>query len=1457
MKELTTMQAACWMGREGHAALGGVSAHLYAEFENDVADVGRLRQALHRLYELHPMLRMQVTAQGTQRITPQLPEVPLEIEDLRSASADEVQQRLAQIRQHWTHQKLDLARGQAARWCLSMLPGERCRLHVDTDMVAIDPSSFRVMIEDLARLCEDPDAPLVPTANYFDWLDKVRSDSELKAARDAGRQWWRERLAQVAPAPSLPLNQAISGPRSERYSAWLSAPRRQALQQLARQQRLSLSQLMLGLFACVLAGMTGDRAFRLNVPSFWRAPLVPEVERIVGEFANVLILDVDLDQAQSLAELCQQLAANLLELLQHSAYSGVSVMRDLSRFSGTAQLAPVVFTAALDLPTGELFSERVKQQLGALSWVVSQGPQVALDAQLACADGGILINWDVRLDALPQPWVNNLFDAFVALVSEVADDPERLNQPLPAAPVRTPLNTLQQAYLFGRSEQMALGGVAMQEFREYRGPIDPELLQQRLTALVKRHDSLRTRIDAAQREQYVSAEVQVNFDQIDLRELTPAAARTRVDELRDEYAHGLFHLSRSPWNVTLFRMPGTEQVVFVRFDALILDGRSIAALLVELFEGRAPEVPAPSVETAPVDSNLARKADAAYWKAKLADVTGAPRLPWKMPLEQMGAARFARQSLRVTKQVFNTACRAGAKQRLFKNSTLMAVLLDVLSHWLDEGDLCVAVPVAVPSAGAFANRSTFIAVNWQVHQASFAERAATLQSDVLEGLEHLAFSGVDLGRTLFESNGPGPVLPVVITNGFSWPHVSAESPMKLYGGLTQTPQVAMDIRFCADANGDLLIDIDYVRQALDAGVIADLLAAFEQALQQLANSTAFDLHSAAFIDRRHYRLNSSPHEASSEPFLSRIAANLFDPENHRTALISGGQRLSYAQLGSSVARVMAAFEARGLSRGSVVAVCLPRSPEHTQITLACALSGIIWVPVDACAPQERREYLLQNCNPDLVVLREGEQVVQPFAHTTELLAQPAPIPPLEHLHALSLSEDAAYYLYTSGTTGRPKCVVLNNRATANVIGSTLSNWGVTADDVFISVTPLHHDMSVFDVFGSLSAGATLVLPGVGEEKDAVRWNQLVTEHGVTLWCSVPAILEMLLACRSGNSLSSLRLIAQGGDYIKPAVISELRQLLPRARLISLGGPTETTIWSIWHEITSDDRDGIPYGHPLPGNRYLLLDERGEHCPAGVVGRIHTAGVNLALGYLDQGQLLQTDFIPVEDEHGQPVRAFRTGDCGYYRADGTLIFARRVNGYVKVRGVRVSLPDVEMALLGHPALQHALVVDYGDQHNGDTCLGALYVCREPVTQAQLREHARHCLAQSHVPSRFVVVDALPLTANGKPDRNRARQLLSAPPAAEPVTPKPIQADAGLQPSQVLDIYLSVLGQPPGARPQESTDFVSLGLRPSHLKAISARLREVLSVDVSPAQLLRWRNAQDAETYLQQYLGNQIG
>lgn len=1399
--DLTAMQAAYWTGRDWKGPGGGVSAHLHTEFQPQGLEPPRLDRAVRALFRRHPMLRLRVTAAGQQVIQPLDDRHALRIEDLRTLAPDQVQARLAATRRRMTHQRLDIASGEAAEFLLSLLPGDEQRLHVDLDMIAADPSCFGLVMDDLARFYEDPAgiaAVEEPEGCYFDYLGRLPPDSATEAA---DRDWWRARLRGMPPAPSLPLRDAAPAPESTRISALLPPAQAAALRGLARELRVTQTALYLAVFAAVLARATGDRAFRLTLPGFFRAPVMRGASRLVGDFTNILPLGLRVGQEATLAGLARETGREIAEALSHQACPGVAVLREMSRGGQDMESAPVVFTSGLDLDGAQrqLLSPRVGRLFGRLVWSVSQAPQVALDVQVASLAEGVLLNWDLRLDALPGDWVRTGFDACHAALCWLADAPDLAAAPLSdwlPAPMRMRrLGELQKAYLLGREAELPLGRTAMQEYRCYRGPLDAEALALRAKALIERHEALRCRLDPEYSALRVLDEAEPPLERIDLSDMGADEAEARLAALQDEFARAPLPLDGLLWRLVLVEMPQPrDQALLVKMDALPLDGAGIAQVVAELL---APELPPACALPAPPLEQADRAADAAWWRARLVGVEGPPCLPWRQPLDGIDRPRWRRDSRRIPRDQLARLARLAAARKLTRNSIAMAVVLEVLARWTPDLAPCVAVPVAPPPGGALANRSSFVAVDYRADRGSFLVHARRLQEDLLEGMAHPGLSGIGLSRLLLSQMGGQIALPVVLTNGMGWDRVPADAGLRLVDGLVQTPQVALDLRLALDADGALLLQADHVEQALDPAVVGALLDAATRAFAALAGRDELTLVGADFLPPPPAAPDGAEHAGPGH--LERIAAQLFDGDPDRTALICDTRSISYGALGLRVRRVMAGLAARGLAPGDAVAICLPRGPEHLVLTLTCALSGLVWVPIDAASPPERRDYLLRNSAPRLVVA--GTDLPGWLTASPQGLEahEPAPIP--QGLAALCRSEAAAYYLYTSGTTGRPKCVVLNNRATANVIGYTLDAWGIGAEDAVISVTPLHHDMSVFDLFGTLAAGARLVMPAPAEEKDAVAWNRLVREHGVTVWCSVPAIVEMLLACAPDDGLASLRLVAQGGDYIKPAVIDRLRRLRPDAALWSLGGPTETTIWSIWHRIGPEDDRVIPYGRALRGNRYLLLNPQGEPCPEGVAGRIHTSGVNLALGYLRDGALEQTDFTEVGG-----IRAFRSGDLGRLRGDGTILFDSRVNGYVKVRGVRISLADVEAELAAHPTVAQALVVDLPDAR-GETVLAALVAGRDLPEPAALRAFLRERLPQSHLPDRILAIPALPLSANGKPDRRRARQIAGQPGPGPVLAPKvPADEPADALTGLILAAFREALGAP-GMGPED--DFFDHG------------------------------------------------
>ncbi|EKO3375109.1 amino acid adenylation domain-containing protein [Vibrio fluvialis] len=1508
MHEMTTLQAAYWVGRQSTTPRAGDAAHLYIEFEGKGIDETRLAAAVHTLFARHEMLRVTVSEDGQWSVGELNEFHALQVLDWRVLDAADCDEKLRIMREQKTHQKLALNQGQGAEFVLTRLSDDRFRLHVDVDMIAADAQSFRLMIEALVTAYhgELSDARSAPFTEFQRQM--TTSAQQALAARD--RRYWRALQSTIAPAPKLPerdpVNPDSAAVHTERLAFELSAQQRAQLEALAAQHHLSLSAVSLGAFNALLADALKQPAFRINVPLFYRPQGFDDT---VGDFANLTLFSANCAPNVPLLTLFEQAQHQLMACLEHRHYSGVNVMRDLSRQQGSLQTSPVVFTSGWDIG-GDLYSQRVHDTLGDMVWACSQGAHVLLDAQIVPYKRGVLINWDVRTDSVPREFYQSLFTRYVALLSELAERPERVLQPCTIKatsiettsasssaqrPHQTPLNGLQQAYLVGRSEHLPLGGVAMQDFRVYRGTVDADQLHARLVELVDTLPVLRTRIDDATLTQWVSDERIVNWQHCDLRDRSRAQALSLAEALIEQVSHSRHDLSCSPWKVWLVSLPEAEpdmlaadafrHIVLTSFDALISDGHSIAYLLARMLEnhlkpvaappawGAMSEVPAkPLSQQHTTQQNVTQQQEAnaretaqAYWREKLGSVTEPMTLPWQAPLHTLYQPRYARESVTLSRDETRALLKLAASERLFPNSVLTTLAMHTLANWCPGTPLCIGLPVAPPpQAGELTNRSSFIALTYALDEADFATQARRVQRDVAEGIAHLAFSGIELNRQLM-SQLPARTLPlpVVITNGLGWETLRADNTLQQHDGLTQTPQIALDIRLAYDAHKNLVISADYVTQALSQAQVAAWLTSCKRAALSMIERQSLQWVSREALDLSHYHRNTEDSDDGTAPFLTTLAERLWDMPSQRTALFCGEQRWTYQQLGEQVANMMTHLQARGVKAGDVVAICLPRSAAHVIATLSCALSGVIWVPIDAASPPERKTYLLSHCQPALVIVASDdvENVEHPHCVAMRELLQPAlkaaRLPSQKVLRARSHSEAPAYYLYTSGTTGQPKCVVLNNHATANVLHHTLATWQVNERDVMLSVTPLHHDMSVFDLLGSLCAGAALVIPEPEAEKDALHWNTLVERHSVTLWCSVPAILEMLLACQSTSQGQSLRLIAQGGDYIKPQTIQTLRERLPNARLFSLGGPTETTIWSIWHELEPEDGVVIPYGAPLPGTQYYVVNEQHQHCPQGVVGRIVTAGVNLSLGYLVDGEVVQTDFITIETPHGERVRAFKTGDLGYYRHDGRLIFAGRINGYVKVRGVRISLPDVEKVLMNVANVQDLAVIDFNDPITGDVGLALFYVSVDGAVKnaAQWRDIVGQRLPASHLPQRFVPLERFPLSANGKKDKRALLAMLTAanesPRNAAANVAAPLESSresqtTSLTPEKtapwqsIVDVYQQVLGER-AASLTEHAEFVQAGLMSSHVKAVAEKLSQTFGKSVQPRQLLGCKNA----------------
>ncbi|ORV14029.1 non-ribosomal peptide synthetase [Mycobacterium celatum] len=414
---LATMQHAYWIGRSDEQQLGGVAAHLYVEFDGSAVDPANLEGAVAELVATHPMLRTRFLPDGTQQTMPRPARPVFHVVDLRGQSTEAVDATLAQLRDRKTHQRLAIADGQVIDVTLTVCDGDRTRLHLDIDMLAGDAMSYRVLVSDLAELYRG--APVAaPGYTYRRYRTEHSGDN---AARERDRHWWQQRIAQMPGAPELPtvpMNSTASD-RTVRYAHWLGPDARQQLLAGAHRRGVTPAMAVAALFADTIGGWSAQSRFLLNVPLFHRDSVHRDIDRVVGDFTSSVMLEVDVTENVSVTDRAREIQRRMYESASHAAYSGLDVLRDLGRHRGEPVLAPVVFTSALDL--GELFADTVIDTFGEPVWIVSQGPQVLLDAQITELRGGLLLNWDVREPAFPPGLIDAMFARFTDAVERLAE----------------------------------------------------------------------------------------------------------------------------------------------------------------------------------------------------------------------------------------------------------------------------------------------------------------------------------------------------------------------------------------------------------------------------------------------------------------------------------------------------------------------------------------------------------------------------------------------------------------------------------------------------------------------------------------------------------------------------------------------------------------------------------------------------------------------------------------------------------------------------------------------------------------------------------------------------------------------------------------------------------------------------------------------------------------------------
>ncbi|PEH87142.1 non-ribosomal peptide synthetase [Burkholderia gladioli] len=503
-------------------------------------------------------------------------------------------------------------------------------------------------------------------------------------------------------------------------------------------------------------------------------------------------------------------------------------------------------------------------------------------------------------------------------------------------------------------------------------------------------------------------------------------------------------------------------------------------------------------------------------------------------------------------------------------------------------------------------------------------------------------------------------------------------------------------------------------------------------------------------------------EAARRFASDRCSHQQFERQAERTpdavALVFEEQTLSYAQLNARANRLAHELIALGVQPDTRIALSVERSPAIVIGLLAILKAGGAYVPLDPVYPGERLAHILADADPAIVLadaagraaLGEaalaGRHVLDPNA----LPERPAGNPSVPGL----ASHHLAYVIYTSGSTGKPKGVMVEHRQVERLFDATAHWYRFDERDVWCLFHSFAFDFSVWEIWGALRHGGTLLIVPHPVARSPEAFHRLVCRHGVTVLNQTPSAFKTFIAAARQNPLPDrLRYVVFGGEALEPSILQSWyagRDANP-PQLVNMYGITETTVHVTYRALGPSDaqQGGSPIGRPIPDLRLYLLDAHRQPVPLGAVGELHVGGDGVARGYLNRPELNAERFLDDPFVGQADARMYRTGDLARYLPDGSLVFLGRNDHQVKIRGFRIELGEIEARLAAHPAVREAVVLALGEA--ADKRLVAYVVAgHDPLLAGALRDHLAAQLPDYMVPAAFVRLDALPLTPNGKLD-----------------------------------------------------------------------------------------------------------
>lgn len=1007
------------------------------------------------------------------------------------------------------------------------------------------------------------------------------------------------------------------------------------------------------------------------------------------------------------------------------------------------------------------------------------------------------------------------------------------------------------------------------------GHLQRSHLQGSMQAIAQRHEILRTSFDVVdgQLMQIVVNQVDVPLPLTDLRS-HPAPKREAIalQDIWQTLQHP-FQLNQRPlFRVQLWQLQDDEHLMLIALHHIIFDEWSSGVLIRELGEGYAasaenrsatlPELPIQYADFAHWQQQWLQgevlNTQLSYWKQQLKDIPvlqlpGAlsPTAGQLSSQEHQGASQFLELPQRLLEALESLSQQAGGT--LFM--TLLAAFQTLLHRYTGQTDLAIGTPIANRHQselegliGFFVN-SLVLRTNVE-GDPTFLELLERVREVTLAAYDHqdLPFERLVEELQPVRNLGQNPLFQVVFALQNA-PMAQLELPGLILSPVDMGAKTSrFDLEFYVWTCGDNFRNlwgkgwqqsdglrgmVIYNTELFEASAIASLLKHFQTLLEGIVANPNTPLSVLPLLtteDQQEllHRWSSNPSSYPNECIHHLFEAQVRERPD-AIALHFGTQKFTYQQLNQGSNQLARYLQRLGIGAEMPVGICLERGIEAIAAMLAILKAGGAYVPLDPSYPVERLRFMVEDAGIS-VILSEANWADELQTATTNVICLEQAFDAIaqeseQNLSTPCTADQLAYVIYTSGSTGTPKGVMVPHRAVNRLVCNT-DYVQITAGDRMAQVANLAFDAATFEVWGALLNGAHLV--GIEREITLSPSDFATTlqQQNISILFLTTALLNQTVS-QIPDAFRSLKYLLFGGEM---ANVDQVRSLVQQGKpqhLLHVYGPTENTTFSTWYEIQeiSQNATTIPIGRAIANTQVYVLDDHLKPVPAGVIGEIYLGGNGLAKGYLNRPDLTAEKFMDCSSATWveETINGFlyKTGDRAFYHPDGNLEFLGRVDNQIKIRGFRVELSEIELAIAQHSSVQTVVVVVR--EIDQDRQLVAYIVPSEAEvpTERELRSLLKKRLPAYMIPAAFVVLDSLPLTANGKVD-----QRALPPPALHRAEPSLTAAPTTSVEAALVEIWEKLLGQQVGI----DDNFFELGGHSLLATQLVSRVRDRLQIEL---------------------------